>query len=440
MPADKKWWFFRFHGLLIGNPDIDLDNLTFRDTEIVAPHILASMITQTTSDLQYQKTLIGAIYHPFMRPAESFLVVSLMVPHGRDLKQFAEKAFERARVVGALLSLYRLAVGNIPVSCGLGRDVNHNFYDSLRFDKPGWGLDFEQQGRIAFTFPQPQPVTRSALIADLQSPELAELTKVVLEPGSLRIGTKLTAAIVRLASGVWANEPESMLLGAFTSTEMMLGSSGHDRLKARIQTLLGTELASKLKLEEVSQGRHHYVHRGEPVTVELGLTAIALAFAVLLCYAKLAYSLDEDVCTPDFIDLLLDLSAKNPPVSAEQLAKVFKSHNIAAFRPVIETQFYKPRTDQFTITIPAALPSNKDSSDAALIDMITREYVNMSSALGLAPDWALFRLSHFYEKACAKFSPEKVDAGLVRIQIILEQQHNFETTNPNSPVGPGHDQ
>lgn len=215
-----------------------------------------------------------------------------MVPEGSDLETLEEKAFERAKALAALVALCRLAIGTIPVSCGLARDVNHNFYDSLRFDNPGWNLDFEQRGRVAFVHPG-QPITRAELTANLNDADFVELANAVLKRGSLpgSMNVKLTSALIRLASGLWANEPESMLLGAFTCTEMLLGSEGHDRLKARITTLLGNEIANRLELIDVSQGRHDYVHRGEPVEDKLGLTAVAFAFATLLSYSKLVSSI-----------------------------------------------------------------------------------------------------------------------------------------------------
>lgn len=427
MPADKKWWFFRFHGLRISDLEIDLDSLLFGDCDLVSPQMLQSMISQSTSDVQLQRTLIGAIYHPHMPPTETFIVVPMMVPHGRNQKDLEEEAFERARTFAALLSICRLAVGSIPVSCGLGRDVNHNFYDSIRFDNPGWGVDFENRGRIAFTYPESVPTTRARLLEQITQPEFAELAKLVLQRNSLPAGMykSLKAAVLRLASGIWSNEPETMLLGAFTSTEMLMGNGGHDRLKARTRTLLGNELSDTLKLDAVSQGRHDYVHKGKPVEIELGLTAIALAIATVVSYSKVAFSLDADVCSPPLIELLLDLSGQNPPIRGEHLAKLFRSQNIETFRAQGRTQFHQPiQAQTFTIN----LNTGEAARRAAIIDMFTRDYVNLSSAVSLQPDWELFRRSHLYQAACTKFSQQEIEDGITRTQLLLEQHINFQVS------------
>lgn len=432
MPAVKKWWFFRFHGLRISDVDIDPDNPMFGHCDLVSPQMLTSMIQQSsTDDVQLQRTLIGTIYHPFMPPTETFIVVSIMVPHGRNQKELEEEAFERARTFAALLSICRLATGSIPVSCGLGRDVNHNFYDSIRFDNPGWGIDFEQRGRITFNFPESAPTTRERLLNQIAQPEFAELAKLVLQPNSLPAGMhkSLTAALIRLASGIWSNEPETMLLGAFTTTEMLMGNGGHDRLKARTRILLGNELAATLKLDAVSQGRHDYVHKGKSVEIELGLTAIALAIATIVSYAKLAFSLDPDVCSTPLIEVLLDLSGQNPPVTAEHMAKLFRSQNIENFRAQGRTQFFQPVASD-TITI--NLNTGADARRAAIIDMITRDYVNLSSAVSLQPDWEKFRSSHLYQAASEKFSEQEIEDGITRTQSLLEQQINFQVSGSSN--------
>ncbi|HEY9681904.1 MAG TPA: hypothetical protein V6C86_10020 [Oculatellaceae cyanobacterium] len=203
------------------------EHFTFDDVEIVSPATLATLVVSTTADaLAFQRQLLEGIGHRLMRPADAFLVVSRGVPDGADLKQFQEKAFVRARKVASLLAVYRLMIGTSPVSCGLARDVNHNFSDSLLFDLQQWHLDFEHGGRISFAFPEQSPVTRSTISTDLNSDDFSALTKAVLQPRSLRISEKLNESLLRLASGIWANEPESMLLCAFTATEMLLGSAG----------------------------------------------------------------------------------------------------------------------------------------------------------------------------------------------------------------------
>ena len=342
MVAIRRWWFFRFRGLTLADNNFDLHALSWRDWDIVSRGALNQSIESSTNG-DFRRVLLGSINNPQLRPADSYLVVSRVVPEIHSLISAEEIALQRARSIAALIAICHIASGTPAVGCGLTQDVNDNMYDSLRFDDPGWDLRLAQPGRV--TYPTPgHASTRDEIAAMLADQEFVQLRDAIV--GSRLLGTnmrrKITSSALRLASGIWSNEAESLLLGAFTSIEMFLGEGGHDRMSTRVRTLLGNQLSDRLLLDDVVKARHNYVHRGQSVTPQMGLTAIALGIVVLLTYCRLAVSLNESVRQAGLIDILLDLQSRNPPLAARQMADLFRNADLAQFRPAREIQFLNP--------------------------------------------------------------------------------------------------
>lgn len=145
---------------------------------------------------------------------------------------------------------------------------------------------------------------------------------------------------------------------------MLLGEGGHDTLVARVTTMLGIELADQLLLGEVTRARHNYVHRGHSVTIDVGLTAVALGFATHLTYCRFASSLPKTICNSDFINLFVDLRTRVPPVPEEQLSLLFQNVAIDQFRSAIPFQFHQPGPG-IQVQMPASHFVNREGSDEA---------------------------------------------------------------------------
>ncbi len=346
MIASKKWWFFRFRGITVEDEPFNLNSLQFGDCELISTGALQNFINDTEKSDLHRRTLNQLITNSELPIANSYLVVCRMVPESQNLKVAEDKAFYKARIFAALFSLCTLVSGNLPISCGLTREANDNLYDSILFENPNWSATFEQKGRVSFR--TAFQYSRTGLGEIFQHSDIAPLANIVTGRNitnlTQRMRLKLMSAMVRLASGIWSNEADSLLLGSFTSMEMLLGDGGHDRLVARIATLLGEEISNKYRLEEVTHARHQYVHRGNSVDIEMGLTAVALAFNVLITYCKLASNLNKNACNPTLINLLLDLRGQNPPVSVPTLSLLYSpaNTNFSSFRPSLAFLFHEP--------------------------------------------------------------------------------------------------
>lgn len=69
-----------------------------------------------------------------------------------------------------------------------------------------------------------------------------------------------------------------------------------------------------------------------------------------------------------------------------------------------------------------------------IIEQIILDYVNAGLRLGLAPDWAKFEESDFYEKATEKFTKEEVDKKTAKAKTVAAFPKPPEDGAPGSVI------
>lgn len=93
----------------------------------------------------------------------------------------------------------------------------------------------------------------------------------------------------RLSKGVHAATLSSNLLGAVIALEILFAyeRNEYSKIQKRIRALLGTNESLRLRVNEVFEARHLYVHRGQDVKEsDLAFDAIALGITCLVRYAQ----------------------------------------------------------------------------------------------------------------------------------------------------------
>ena len=147
----------------------------------------------------------------------------------------------------------------------------------------------------ARTIPRREQIvwTRRELRQWLRNPWWHGLVASAINPGNAiprSFRNTLTQASIRLAEAFSSPTRSTQLIGAVTALEVLLSytnqGTGFSTIEQRIDALLGSSWASRLRVKDVFHARHSYVHQGTRITessiVEAGLV---LAVAVMMLYS-----------------------------------------------------------------------------------------------------------------------------------------------------------
>lgn len=296
----EYWWFFPIVGINISDTTDDFSSPCLGDATLVSKDLLQNRLEQGNY-------LGPDPYNPFKRIAitedvESFIAINWKVSQlGAGPESSSENtqlAYDRADVLGALLTLYTAQRSNFSSAAGLCQHVSsrNSRIVAIGGDQKSLYASISTNDHIYFSKAE-APISRSQLVLDLYESKLSPLARIL--DGKIEIRPDCKTAIVNamkhLAAGMYVNQHNEIVASAVTCFDIILKNSigVNDRqVKKRIKKLLAIDDVSAIV--DLYKARNEWIHDGGKVTKTTARDGIVLALSVIVEFSKLALQTNSD--------------------------------------------------------------------------------------------------------------------------------------------------
>lgn len=305
-PSSITWVFFPVKGLEIETEPDTIHSrlferatlLSFDDARTFTSSMPFAVDQEEANNVLH---MLGAAssYGEDMK-ADSFIAVQTYGYGDKEIQAANDRAYE----VISVLSIAFLFRSNFRETCYLLEQLTQSEsitiprVNTMRGDV---GHTYGLLSRAHFIGTPSPPIkrSRSGLLATLKSVPTIDLCSALLLPKSSITGShrgRISRAARFLYEGMHVPTPESQVLGAITSIEILLsgGRSSFEVIRTRLKELLGKRAYTYYRADEVFDARNEMVHSGKRCTDTQGYLALVLAVSALLAYAKVAYQSPRD--------------------------------------------------------------------------------------------------------------------------------------------------
>jgi hypothetical protein len=303
----KNWWsLYPFIGLEITDKRSGFDKPLFRNFHILNSNSAKSL----ASHIKYQNIKSKRVassdhisvkhiekwFEPIGRDCDSLIAVRKWID---DDDKIMEEALDDANLFAAIVAL----------AC---YSQNFNlYYYALRENLVKYerkiGAAFSIEGQSMTTGHHSQISSSPSIYIQpkIWKMKRSELKKIILNPqlgfGRMLLNSdpklkpyrhQLQAAVLTLDNAIRQRDRSSILLGSVNAIDMLFSDDGHSnfkRLKQRITVILNEPTVSWLKVDDVFQARHNFIHDGQRVVEpELAARARHTALMAIIMYSNLA--------------------------------------------------------------------------------------------------------------------------------------------------------